>query len=88
MSAFGWTNGRLAGLGDHDDTVMATWFVELAIRYALDLLALTQTEEIVTLEDLGITRYRISPDLDAADEPRHIDDWDDGVGGWRTLDAE
>jgi hypothetical protein len=88
MSAFGWTDGRLKGLGEHDDTVMATWFVERAIRYALDLLALAPTEEIVTLEDLGITRYRISPDLDAADGPRHIDDWDDGVGGWRALDAD
>ena len=88
MSAFGWTDGRLAGLGDHDDTVMALWFVELAIRYALDLLALAQTEEIVTLEDLGITRYRISPDLDAADGPRQIDDWDDGVGGWRARDDD
>jgi len=90
MSAFGWTDGRLAGLGDHDDTVMATWFVELAIRYALDLLAAAPTEEIVTLEDLGIPRYRISPDLDAADRIGRIDGWDDPEfgGGWRSRDDD
>jgi hypothetical protein len=89
MSAFGWTDGRLKGLGEHDDTVMATWFVERAIRYALDLLALAPTEEIVTLEDVGITRYRISPDLDAADGPRRINGWDDGeFGGWRAPEAD
>ena len=89
MSAFGWTDGQLKGLGDHDDTVMATWFVELAIRYALDLLALAETEELVTLEDLGISPYRISPDLDAADGPGWIDGWDDGpIGRWRAPDDD
>ena len=81
---------RSSGLGDHDDTVMATWFVELAIRYALDLLAAAPTEEIVTLEDLGIPRYRISPDLDAADRIGRIDGWDDPEfgGGWRSRDDD
>ena len=89
MSAFGWTDGKLRGLGEHDDTVMAAWFVELAIRYALDLLALAPTEEIVTLEYLGIPRYRISTDLDAADGHRRIDGWDDPeFGGWRTPDDD
>jgi hypothetical protein len=89
MSAFGWTDGRLKGLGEHDDTVMATWFVERAIRYALDLLATAPTEEIVTLEDLGIRRYRISPDLDAADGPGRIDGWDDDpFERWRAPDDD
>jgi hypothetical protein len=68
---------------------MATWFVELAIRYALDLLAAAPTEEIVTLEDLGIPRYRISPDLDAADRLGRIDGGDDGpLRGWPALDND
>jgi hypothetical protein len=47
--------------------VLASWFVELAIAAVLRLLGAIETEEIVTAEDLGIERYRISPDLDSVD---------------------
>jgi len=62
MAAFGWTDGRLQGLGEHDDCVMATWFLELAIRHVREMLDLRPSVELVPLEDLGIERVRISPD--------------------------
>jgi hypothetical protein len=65
MAAFGWTDGRLRGLGEHDDTVLAMWFVELANRYARDLLDRAEDNRVYTLEDLGIRSYRISAEWDA-----------------------
>lgn len=29
--AFGWQGGKLGGVGEHDDTVMAWWFAEIAL---------------------------------------------------------
>lgn len=69
LAAFGWRDGTLRGIGEHDDTVMATWFSELAVAHLRDLLAM-QREEIVTMEDLGI-------------KPVKIGDWDDeSKFGW------
>lgn len=62
LSAFGWTDGKLRGLGAHDDTVMASWFVELAVRLFGDLVLRGPSEEIIHGEDIGIERVRISPD--------------------------
>lgn len=28
LEAFGWTNGRLEGVGEHDDTVMSFWHLD------------------------------------------------------------
>jgi hypothetical protein len=64
FGAFGWRNGRLEGVGEHDDLVVASWYVELAIERVRKQLALQEVEEIVTGEDLGIERVHISPDLD------------------------
>ena len=61
LSAFGWNDGRLEGLGEHDDIVMATWYVERAIRVA-DILMSPPQYEYGDGEDLGIERVRISPD--------------------------
>jgi hypothetical protein len=61
LSAFGWKDGRLKGLGEHDDTVMATWFAELAIRQLLVLLAEAEADDIVTMADLGIEPVYIGP---------------------------
>lgn len=58
LSAFGWKDGRLEGLGEHDDTVIATWFVELAIRFIANALN-RPADEFVTMEQLGIRRVRI-----------------------------
>lgn len=67
LSAFGVRDGRLAGVGEHDDTVIASWLIELAIRQVELHLALPPEEEIIRGEDVGIMPVRISPDLDAAD---------------------
>ena len=67
LAGFGWRDGRLATAGAHDDLVLATWLLERGVRLAMKLLAGAPREEVVTGEDLGIERYRISPELDAAD---------------------
>jgi hypothetical protein len=80
LSAFGWKDGKLQGVGEHDDTVMALWFIEKAARTVDQWFRQQPTYEIVTAEDLGIPRVRISPDLDAADaryarRPDPDNDW-------------
>src|ERR1035437_2587581 len=40
LAAFGWRDGRPEGVGDHDDVVMASWFVELAVRRVDELVAM------------------------------------------------
>ncbi len=62
LSAFGWKDGRLTGLGAHDDAVMATWFAELAIRELLAFYAQADEYELVTMEDLGIEPVDTGPD--------------------------
>lgn len=66
-AAFGWKDGKLQGVGEHDDTVMATWFVERGIRALQQWLRHAHDDEIVYGEDLGFERVHISPDLDALD---------------------
>jgi hypothetical protein len=66
-AAFGWKDGKLQGVGDHDDTVMATWFVERGIRTLQQWLGHAHDDEIVYGEDLGFEPVHISPDLDALD---------------------
>jgi hypothetical protein len=67
LAAFGVRDGRLAGVGEHDDTVIASWLIELAVRHVELHIALPPEVEIITGEDVGIMPVRISPDLDAAD---------------------
>ena len=74
LAAFGWRDGRPEGVGDHDDVVMASWFVELAVRRVDELVAMIDEEVIVTGEEFGIERYRISPELDYADAAAGVDD--------------
>jgi hypothetical protein len=51
------------GVGEHDDLVIASWYLELAVERLHQLLANREPEwEPVLLEDLGIERYRISED--------------------------
>ena len=68
LAAFGWRDGRLVTAGAHDDLVLATWLLERGVRLATELIAGAPHEEVITGEDVGIERYRISPDLDDADE--------------------
>jgi len=62
LSAFGYTDGKLRSLGEHDDSVIASWFVELAIRLASSPPPPEPTWEPVWLEDLRIKHYSISDD--------------------------
>ena len=63
LGAFGLRDGKPVGVGEHDDLVIASWYLELAIGRLYQLLAEKEPEwEPVWLEDLGIKRYRISED--------------------------
>ena len=61
--AFGWKDGKLMGVGEHDDTVMSWWFADRAARMLLRHLPRGPEWEMVYLEDLGIERVRIGPDI-------------------------
>ena len=63
LGAYGYQDGRYAGVGEHDDTVIAAWLVERAILWLEELLRLPPSEELVTMEDLGIERVRIGRDF-------------------------
>ena len=67
LAGFGWRDGRLASAAEHDDLVLATWLLERGVRLAMQLLAGAPREEVITGEDLGIERHRISPELDDAE---------------------
>jgi hypothetical protein len=67
LAAFGIRDGRLEGVGEHDDTVISSWLIELAVRHVELYFALPPEAEIIRGEDVGITPVRISPDLDAVD---------------------
>ena len=62
LGAFGYRDGRPAGAGEHDDTVIAAWLVEMAIRSLEEEARRLPVWEVVTMEELGIKRYRISED--------------------------
>ena len=82
LAAFGWHDGRLRGAGEHDDTVVALWLIEVAIAHAEDLRARGPDEEIVTLADLGLEI-----------PPVHFGDWRDDdrleeqEGRWRRSEG-
>jgi hypothetical protein len=62
MSAFGWKDDKLAGVGEHDDCVLAFWFVDRAKRQLQEWLATKPAETTVSGEELGIERVTISGD--------------------------
>ncbi len=64
LGAFGWRNGRVEGVGEHDDIVMACWFIERLIAMIERLRAAQPDDEIVTIEDLipGWKRVKIGSD--------------------------
>ncbi len=62
LGAYGFLNGRYAGVGEHDDTVMAAWLVERAILHVEWFLA-NQEPEYITIKDLGIEPVIIGPDF-------------------------
>lgn len=62
MAAFGWRDGKLQGVGEHDDTVMSFWFLDRAVRLVDAWVRQPAAEEIVYAEDVGIMRVRIGED--------------------------
>ena len=53
-AAFGWVDGKLQGVGEHDDTVMAWFFAEKAVREINAMRRSGAREQIVHARDLGI----------------------------------
>jgi len=72
-AAFGWKGNKLQGVGEHDDTVMATWFVERGIRLLQEWLRHVNDNKIVRPEDDKDARVPISPALDAVDRPLRVE---------------
>lgn len=65
MHAFGWKDDKLQGVGEHDDTVMAWWFLDRARKLveAWTLQAQHAEPDYVTGDDVGIERVRIGGDF-------------------------
>jgi hypothetical protein len=53
-AAITWKDGKPQGVGEHDDTVHAWWFADIAARWVAECLQAPPEYEIVTMEDLGI----------------------------------
>jgi hypothetical protein len=51
-AAYGWRDGKLQGLGEHDDTVLSWWLADRAARYVERFLFENAEPEIVYIEDL------------------------------------
>jgi hypothetical protein len=65
LASFTWRNGRAQGVGAHDDVVIASWYVELAVKAVEDYLLTAEPEyEILFMEDLfpGWEPVKIGPD--------------------------
>lgn len=62
LQAFGWKDDKLQGVGEHDDTVIATWLLDRAVRLVQRWVDAGPEEETVTGEDLGITPVKIGED--------------------------
>ena len=61
-NAFGWKDGKLQGVGEHDDTVMAWFFAEKAVREINAMRRQQPAEQIIHAADVGIEeRVSIDP---------------------------
>jgi len=69
------------GAGEHDDCVIASWLVEVAVRLVDEFIAGAPVEEIITGEELGFTRVRIGQDPEA-DRLDFLDAYFDAYGGY------
>jgi hypothetical protein len=61
LQAFGFVDGKLQGSGEHDDTVMASWFLERAVRM-VEAHQDVAGGDTVYGEDVGINRVHIGAD--------------------------
>jgi hypothetical protein len=57
LNAFGYVDGHLQGVGEHDDTVVASWMCERAVR--MFEVHRPRTDDVVTGEDMGIQRVNL-----------------------------
>lgn len=64
MQAFGWKDGKLQGVGEHDDTVIAFWLLERAVRLINTFLRQGPPSEYIGMADVGIERVRLTGDWD------------------------
>jgi hypothetical protein len=64
LAAFTWRDGRAQGVGEHDDLVIASWYVELAIRHIVEAIENPDADRIYYMEDLipGWQPVRIGTD--------------------------
>lgn len=59
MNAMGYVNDKLQGVGEHDDTVMAFWLLERAVRMVNTLMQRGPSEQYVTMSEVGMEPVRI-----------------------------
>lgn len=59
MNAMGYVNDKLQGVGEHDDTVMAFWLLERAVRMINTLLQHGPAEQYVTMSEVGLSPVKI-----------------------------
>ena len=59
LNAFGYMDGKLLGIGEHDDCVIATWMMERAIRLLEAFMPKEGDPDVVYGDDLGIKRVQI-----------------------------
>lgn len=62
MAAYGWKDDKLQGVGEHDDTVMAWWFLDRARRELYQWLTKPPDTEVVAAADVGIAPVIIGAD--------------------------
>lgn len=68
LGAFAWVDGKLQGVGAHDDTVMATWIADQAVRASRRFTLWTATEDE---EGEGVDE---SDDDPYAEQPAAVDE--------------
>lgn len=56
MQSFGWAEGRMQGVGAHDDTVMALWFADRAASVGGAVIGADDDEEEAPIDMFGIPR--------------------------------
>ena len=73
LGAFAWVDGKLQGVGAHDDTVMATWIADQAVRASrrFTLWTAAEDEEAEGMDEADDAPYAEQPA--AVDEDEYAD---------------
>jgi hypothetical protein len=72
MQAFGWADGKLQGVGAHDDTVLAMWICDHACGVGGAFVSLGDGDDGPVREDLA---FDIGSTHNAGDSVESTDDW-------------